>query len=196
MESLTIKIEAVVIGGSAGSLPVILQVISELPAKFSLPVIVVIHRQRTGISELKKILQNSIGGNDIIEPEDKESIQPGAIYIAPQNYHLLIEQDYTFSLDYSEPVKYSRPSIDVTFESAARVYKNRLAGIILSGANNDGTAGLHAIVAHGGIAISQHPTTAQYPSMPQAAINAVEEINILDPGSIIQFLKDLAKDGK
>src|SRR4051794_16873922 len=114
--------EVVVIGGSAGSLPVLLQIIKAIPDSFVLPLIIVVHRQRNAFSELTKIVAESNKSKTITEPDDKEPIEKSCIYIAPQNYHLLIEKDRTFSLDYSEAVRYSRPSIDVTFETAAGVY--------------------------------------------------------------------------
>lgn len=145
------NIELITIGGSAGSLPVVLKIIKSLPASFKVPIVIVIHRQRNVSSELVKILNNSSASKKIIEPDDKETIGDSCIYLAPQNYHLLIEKDRTFSLDYSEAVLFSRPSIDVTFESAARVYKKKLAAVLLTGANSDGTTGLSTVVHRGGI---------------------------------------------
>jgi two-component system chemotaxis response regulator CheB len=188
--------EAVVIGGSAGSLDVLIEIIKLLDKNFMLPVIVVVHRQRNGMSELTRILRSSTGRVNIFEPEDKQPIEAGSIYIAPQNYHLLIERSYSFSLDYSEPVKYSRPSIDVTFESAARVYKDELTGIILSGANGDGTAGLEKIDFYKGVAIAQNPASAQYPAMPRSAIAAVKGIKIMQPFEIGEYLNRLPLNGK
>ena len=184
-------IELVVIGGSAGCLPVLITILKSLPTNFSVPIAIVIHRQRNVVSEMVHILAAANQFKEIIEPDDKETISPCCIYLAPQNYHLLIEHDKTFSLDYSEAIKYSRPSIDVTFESAAQVYRQKLVAILLSGANNDGTAGLLSVVEKGGVAIAQSPATAQYPVMPLAAIENVTGLKVLDPDEISAYVKDL-----
>lgn len=185
------KKELVVIGGSAGSLPVLIRIIKLLPGDFILPLAIVIHRQRNVVSEFTKILTQAFKHKKIVEPDDKEPIETGVIYIAPQNYHLLIEADLTFSLDYSEAVKFSRPSIDVTFESASLVYKNALTAILLSGANNDGTAGLKCVVENGGTVIAQAPETAEFPAMPRSAITSVTGIRILDPVEIGAYLNSV-----
>ena len=180
-------IEFIVIGGSAGSLPILFQLFKN-QIKRRVPIAIIIHRQRSGNSELVKIFKSATDLNAFIEPEDKEAINTSCIYIAPQNYHLLIEKDHTFSLDYSEAVRYSRPSIDVTFESAAKVYGSKVAGIILSGANSDGTAGLEKIVKAGGVGIAQAPETATYGAMPRSAIDKVEGIKVMTPNEILEFL--------
>lgn len=184
-------LQLIVIGGSAGSLPVLQSILRSLPDNFSIPVIIVIHRQRNVSSELSRILNSSSRKKKILEPDDKEPIRECCIYLAPQNYHLLIEEDKTISLDYSELVQFSRPSIDVTFDSAAKIYKSTLAAILLTGANNDGTKGLLSVVNEGGLAIAQDPKTAEYPVMPLSAIEKVEEIQVLKPHEIIEFLKAL-----
>ena len=184
------KISFIVIGGSAGSLPVLMQIIKLLTGSF-VPILIVIHRQKNVSSELTKIFSEVNRNIEIVEPEDKEPIRPSAVYVAPQNYHLLIEKDKTFSLDYSEPVRFSRPSIDVTFESASLVFKNTLAAVLLSGANNDGTDGLAQVVEQGGVAIAQEPSTADYPAMPLHAINAIHHIRVLDPLKICKFINGL-----
>jgi two-component system chemotaxis response regulator CheB len=188
--------KAIAIGGSAGSLTVLIDIVKLLPPAFVIPIIIVIHRQRTGASELPRILYNLTGHSNIIEPEDKEQIKEGYVYIAPQNYHLLVESNFSFGLDYSEAVNYSRPSIDVTFESAARVYRENLTAIILSGANSDGTAGLTKVVAYGGKAVAQMPATAQYPAMPCSAIKTISKIEILNPEQISQYINGLVAHGK
>ncbi len=182
------KEELVVIGGSAGSLTILLRVIKKLPDDFSVPVIIVIHRQRNVLSEFTTILTNAFKNKKIVEPDDKNPIDGSCIYVAPQNYHLLIETDYTFSLDYSEPVKFSRPSIDVTLESAAIVYKSNLTAILLSGANNDGTSGLISVVQNGGAIIAQDPETAEFAAMPASAISTVPGIVVLSPDEIAAYL--------
>ena len=181
--------EIIVIGGSAGSLSVLLKIIKLLPDDFSIPIVVVVHRQRNVISEFTKILASANKNKKIIEPDDKEPIKNACIYIAPQNYHLLIETDLTFSLDYSEAVKFSRPSIDVTLEAAADVYKEKLLAILLSGANNDGTAGLKKVLAMKGIAIAQEPNTAEFAAMPQSAIDNVPGVLVFEPSKIEEYIK-------
>ena len=177
-----------VIGGSAGSLTVLMQVIKLLPDQFFLPLVIVVHRQRNVSSEFTKILSQTFKNKKIIEPDDKEPIEKSVIYVAPQNYHLLIEADRSFSLDYSEAIQFSRPSIDVTFESASAVYKNSLTAILLSGANNDGTAGLKNVVQNGGTAIAQDPETAEFPAMPRSAIASVPGIMALEPVAIAEYI--------
>jgi two-component system, chemotaxis family, protein-glutamate methylesterase/glutaminase len=183
--------KAVVIGGSAGSVSVIMQILRSLPTDFHIPVIIIIHRQRNVVSEMAKILSAATPPKKITEPEDKEPVKNDGIYLAPQNYHLLIERNNTFSLDYSEAVQFSRPSIDVTFESAAKVYKSKLVAILLSGANNDGTAGLQKVIKCKGTAIVQSPDTADYTAMPQNAIAICKGVHILRPAEISSFLTGL-----
>lgn len=166
----------------------LLHLIKSLPNDFSLPIVIVIHRQRNVASDFTKIISQVLKHKKILEPDDKEPVNTSCIYIAPQNYHLLFESDSTFSLDYSEPVKFSRPSIDVTFESAARIYKSGLIAILLSGANNDGTAGLQSVAENGGTMIVQDPSTAEFPAMPSAAITSVSGLLVLNPASIATYL--------
>ena len=123
------------------------------------------------------------------EVEEKESIIPGVIYIAPPDYHVLIEKDFTFSLDYSEKVNYSRPSIDITFESAADVYGDRLACLLLSGSNADGVMGMKTAKAIGGLTAVQDPATCEMPYMPQRALDEVEIDFVVNDGNIREFLE-------
>ena len=178
------KTDLIVIGGSAGSFSVLLHLVKMLPVDFVVPIIIVIHRQRNVLSEFTRIVADSNKDKKIVEPDDKEPIEKSCIYVAPQNYHLLIENDKSFSLDYSEAVKYSRPSIDVTFESAATVYKNNLVAILLSGANDDGAEGMKVVVKNGGTAIVQNPLTAEFPVMPRSAIASLSHALVLDPFEI------------
>lgn len=179
------KTEVVVIGGSSGSIPVIKGIIEALPADFAIPIVVIIHRLKNVESTLKAILSDT---REIREPEDKEPILKGNIYLAPQNYHLLMEADHTFSMDYSELVNYSRPSIDVSFMSLADIYNSGVLGIVLTGANNDGAQGLKQILANGGRGIVQDPTTAEYPLMPQEAIKINPGAEIQTPENIVHIL--------
>jgi two-component system, chemotaxis family, protein-glutamate methylesterase/glutaminase len=183
----------IVIGGSAGSFPVLIAMLKQLPVDFPIPIVIVLHRQRNVISEMNKILGAIYQHKQIIEPDDKDAVNDCCIYLAPQNYHLLFELDKTFSLDYSEVVKYSRPSIDVTFESAALVYGSNTIGILLSGANNDGAHGMRIIKESGGITIAQDPASAEYPFMPAAAIEQNTVVNIFSPEQITSYLCGLTQ---
>lgn len=168
--------DVITIGGSAGSLLVLTDILDALPDHRVTPVIIVLHRLRNVQSEMGRLLSTKIR---IIEPEDKEPVREHCIYLAPQNYHLMVEADKTFMLDYSELVNYSRPSIDMTFSSIADVYGPRALGILLSGANKDGAAGLCQIMAAGGRGIVQDPRTAAFEAMPQSAIEMCEGVQIL-----------------
>ena len=175
--------QLIVIGGSAGSLRVIVDLVTAIPAGFPIPLLVTIHRNGLFESGLEELL-SSRTRHLIREVEEKEPVRPGTIYISPSDYHVLIEKDHSFSLDYSERVNYSRPSIDVTFKSAADVYGPRLLGILLSGANQDGAAGLEYIKEKGGISVVQDPATADVAYMPQSAISLSEVDYILAPAEI------------
>ncbi|MEO3408512.1 chemotaxis protein CheB [Mucilaginibacter sp. CAU 1740] len=164
--------KAVIIGGSAGSLKVILEIVRNLDKDFLLPVIIIIHRKNDPESALIDVLSEA-AVLPTKEAEDKEFILSGTIYLAPAGYHLLIEQDYSFSLDSSEKVHFSRPSIDVSFQCAADAYGERLIAILLSGANEDGTKGFEEIKKNGGVLIAQEPLTAEAPYMPAHAIRYV-----------------------
>jgi two-component system chemotaxis response regulator CheB len=182
------NIDIVAIGGSSGSLQILIEMISRLPDEFAIPLLIVIHRMKNVESQLKTMLSSI---KKIREPEDKEVIRPGFIYLAPQNYHLLIEEDRTFSLDYSELVNYSRPSIDVTFISASEVYRQTTMGILLSGANRDGAQGINKIVQNGGIGMAQDPATAECPVMPESAISSNPDVMVLSPENIIKTIINL-----
>ncbi|RYZ56505.1 MAG: chemotaxis protein CheB [Sphingobacteriales bacterium] len=175
----------IAIGGSAGSFPVILEILKGLPAELCIPIVFIIHRPRNVPSEMESILSVR---KPMIEPEDKEVIEPCNLYLAPQNYHLLIEEDYSFSLDYSELVNYSRPSIDVTFESVAAVFGHKAVGILLSGANKDGSQGLLEIKKQGGMVIAQTPESSEFPYMPNSAVELIPDILRLNPGEIANMI--------
>lgn len=183
--------DVVLVGGSAGSLKIITDIIAALPHHFSIPLIIIIHRQKNVASEMPRLLSRFNRTKKILEPEDKAPVQPGCIYLAPQNYHLLIEEDRTFSLDYSEPVHYSRPSIDVSFESAAPVYSTGALAILLSGANRDGASGMEKIIAHGGLGIIQQPATADYAIMPDKALHLNPAALVLSPLEIVHYIEGL-----
>lgn len=169
---------ALVIGGSAGALGALLQFLPALPSDFPLPVMLVVHLPPEGESLLPSLLNNRCRLT-VKEAEDKEPIRAGIIYVAPPNYHLLVEPDFHLSLSQDAPVLYSRPSIDVLFESAADAYGDGLAGLVLTGASSDGARGLHAVAAAGGRAYVQNPATAEVAAMPQAALAACPDAHVL-----------------
>lgn len=187
------KYDAIVIGASAGGLYAMISILQPLPVNYPVPIIVVQHRAKDERSLLEEVLQQKCHIR-IKQADEKEEIQPGFVYFAPPNYHLLVESNGTFSLSYDVPVNYSRPSIDVLFETAADVYKQRLLGIILTGANKDGAAGMKKIRKLGGTTIAQDPGTADYPEMPQSAIYTGAIQHILTPEAIGSFLLDFLKN--
>ncbi|RYD80122.1 MAG: chemotaxis protein CheB [Sphingobacteriales bacterium] len=171
------NIKLIIIGGSSGSLEVIMKILPKLKKDFSIPVVIIMHRNTVSDSALTELLASRTFLT-VKEAEDKDQLEPGSIYIAPPDYHLLIEADGTISLDASERVHYSRPSIDVSFMSAAVAYKNEGVAILLSGANADGAEGIKAIKDCGGYTIVQDPDEASVGYMPQQALltKAVDEI--------------------
>ncbi|WP_205509643.1 chemotaxis protein CheB [Longitalea arenae] len=179
--------DAIVIGASAGGLYAMIEILRDLPAGFPLPIIVVQHRSKDERALLEEVLQQK-SKIRIKQADEKELIEPGTVYFAPPDYHLLIEGDGSFSLSFDAPVNFSRPSIDVLFETAAEVYKEGLLGIILTGANKDGARGIQKISQAGGTTIAQLPETADYPAMPRAAINTGYVQHILTPVEIGEFL--------
>jgi two-component system chemotaxis response regulator CheB len=185
------KSEALVIGGSAGSLDVLMKVLPGLHQLLSFPIILVLHRKAGKDSILTDLLAARTKLR-VKELEEKERILPATIYIAPPNYHLLIENDRTFSLDASEKVNFSRPSIDVTFESAAEVYVENLVCLLLSGANSDGTTGLQKVKAKGGKALVQNPATATVSFMPEHALQYVDTDAVLNAEEMADYINKLA----
>lgn len=180
----------VVIGGSAGSLEVVLKLISYAPALTPAVYVIIIHRKNDADSIFANLVQSRTS-MPVKEVEDKEPIQLNHVYIAPPDYHLLFEDKGNFSLDSSEKVHHSRPSIDVTFESAAEIFNSQVIGILLSGANADGAQGLVHIREAGGFAIVQDPATAEIDFMPQQAINRQAFDEIVDGEHIGIFLAEL-----
>ncbi|MFV5701281.1 chemotaxis protein CheB [Flavobacterium sp. XS2P12] len=179
--------EAIVIGVSSGGMNALKIISSALPVNFSTPIIIVQHLSAHSDSHWIKLL-NEKSLLDVKEADEKEKIVKGTIYIAPPNYHLLIEKDKTFSLTIDERVSFARPSIDVLFESAAEAYKNKLIGIVLTGSNHDGTKGIKRIKECGGLAIIQDPKTAESAYMPKSAIDAIEPDYILSLENIVELL--------
>lgn len=185
------RAKLMIIGGSAGSLQVIMGIISVIRPDFPLPVLIVLHRNSVFESNLEELFATRTQAI-IKEVEEKEVIMPGVIYIAPADYHVLIEEDQTFSLDYSERVNFSRPSIDVTFRCAADVYGADLVCLLLSGGNADGVEGLGYAKERGGLAVVQDPVTAEVPYMPQHALSQVAVDFVVAAEDIPAFLKGLA----
>jgi len=189
--------EAIVIGVSSGGMNALKFLFSRLPADFSIPIIIVQHVSARSDNEWIKLL-NEKSNLTIKEADEKEKIacpteqllgrETRKVYIAPANYHLLIEKDRTFSLTIDELVNFARPSIDVLFESAAEAYKNKLIGIVLTGSNNDGAKGIKRIKEYGGLAIVQDPETAESPTMPASALAVMQPDYILSLEKIVQLL--------
>jgi len=184
------RIDAVVIGASAGGVEALMTLLPALPADFAVPVVVVLHLPRQTPSALVEIFSAKCALS-VCEAEDKAPIEPGTIYLAPPDYHLLIDKGPCLALSADEAVNYSRPSIDVLFESAADFYGTRLAGIILTGANADGARGLAAIGRAGGATIVQDPQTAYASAMPAAALTQVVPQHLLALDRIVGCLKTL-----
>lgn len=183
----TQSIEAVVIGASAGGVQALLTVLADLPRSFRLPLIVVLHLPEGRDSQLAEIFQYRLP-IEVREAADKETILPGTLYFAGPDYHLLVEMDRTFSLSSEEPLHYSRPSINVLMESAADAYGPALAGILLTGANEDGATGMARIKQQGGLTVVQDPAEAAVPTMPEAAIRRQAPDFILKLAGIRDFL--------
>ncbi|MEI7491352.1 MAG: chemotaxis protein CheB [Bacteroidota bacterium] len=184
------KYNAVVVGSSAGGLNALKTLLRNLNRDFKFPVIIVQHISPDSENYLIHIL-NDLKRLKVKEADEKEQPQPGYAYVAPPNYHLLVEPDQTFTLTVDERVNYARPSIDVLFETAAEAYREHLIGIILTGANNDGSHGLKRIKEMGGLAIVQDPDTAEVDSMPKAAIQACTVDYILPLEEISALLNSL-----
>ncbi|NJK83424.1 MAG: chemotaxis protein CheB [Saprospiraceae bacterium] len=189
-EHLHNQYKAIVIGGSAGSFQVISSILQALPDDFPLPIIMCLHRLkhvRSGFVEALNI--KSI--KEIEEPDDKDTIKKGKIYLAPANYHLAIELGNTFAVSTEEMVNNSRPAIDITFQTAAYVFRNKLIGILLSGANKDGAVGMQKIVEKGGLSIVQDPSECLIDTMPTSAMKLTKIDYILSTQQIIDFLLKL-----
>lgn len=182
--------KAVVIGGSAGSFQVVTKILSEINENFDLPIFMALHRLkhvRHGFVEALSLKSKKT----IVEPDDKESIKKGIVYLAPSNYHMNIELGNKIALSTEEMINNSRPSIDNTFESASYVYKKKIIGIILSGANKDGAAGIKKLKDRGGFAIVQDPDECTIQTMTLAALNITKIDLVLKTDGIIKFLNSL-----
>jgi two-component system, chemotaxis family, protein-glutamate methylesterase/glutaminase len=183
-------LEVVVVGASAGAIEALLTILPALPAGFPAPVLVVVHLPATLPSLLAEIFAPRCR-MQVREAEDKLEPEPGTIYFAPPDYHLLVEPDRRLSLSVDDPVNFSRPSIDVLFESAAEAHGAALVGALLTGANDDGARGLAALRRAGGVAIVQEPASARASAMPLAGVRSVPDALVLPLGEIARALLDL-----
>ena len=182
--------KAVIIGGSAGSFQIIVNILNALPKNLDMPVFLCLHRLkhvRSGFVETL-LLRSSI---PVMEPLDKEAIKPGRAYLAPANYHMFVEMGNKIALSTEEPVHHSRPSIDLGFYTAAQAYRNKLIGIILSGANRDGAMGFKKIADLGGYTIVQDPKDSEVATMPESALQLTKANQVLSAEKIINFLSKL-----
>lgn len=184
------KYKLLVVGGSAGSLRVLMEFLPKLTSETTLSLIVVLHRSNARDTLLNELLASKTKLS-VREAEEKDKILPATLYVAPADYHLLIESDGTLSLDSSEKINFSRPSIDVTFESAAYVYGEELACLLLSGANTDGVTGLQVVKKLGGLVLVQSPASSDMPVMPEGAINAGVADMVLLPSEMATVINKL-----
>ncbi len=189
------RYKAVVIGASSGGMETLGLVFAALPGDFPLPVLVVQHLHQTDGGRFAEHL-GRVARLQVVEPCDKEPIERGKIYAAPADYHMLVERDGTISLSVDERVNWSRPSIDVLFESAALAWGPGVVAVILSGSNADGAKGMRAVREAGGLTIAQDPADAESPVMPQAAIDAGAVMEVLKAGEIGRFLAGLCGEVK
>lgn len=180
----------IVIGGSAGSLQVIIEMIKNLDDIIHIPILLVIHRKAQSGDILRTLLQQ-FTRISVVEVEDKTQLEDNTIYIVPSDYHLLFENNNIMSLDSSEKMNYSRPSINVTFRSAAEIYGEDVIGVLLSGANADGVEGLSYIKKHNGKVWIQDPETAEVEYMPKHAMEEIDYDLIIRPNTLANYIKQL-----
>lgn len=184
----SVPARAVVIGASAGAVEALSTILPSLPAGFELPIVIVVHVPPDRRSIIADLFQAKCQ-LAVREAEDKEPLAAATVYFAPPDYHLLIEADRSLSLSNDDPVLYSRPAIDVLFESAADAYGPELVAIVLTGANHDGANGLRAVVDAGGTAIVQNPDNAFASAMPEAALELCPEARVLQLPAIGDYLR-------
>ncbi|MBD1433869.1 chemotaxis protein CheB [Sphingobacterium sp. DN00404] len=182
--------EVVLVGGSAGSYTLITDMMAALPETFSPAIIIVIHRNPRFTTKIEDTLSTRLQ-KEVVQAADKAAILKGGIYFAAPGYHLLVEPDKTFSLDISERIHFSRPSIDVLFETAADVFLDRCTAFLLSGANQDGTDGIRQLQRMGAKVIVQSPTEASISTMPKHAIEASERVDIYSNRQILSYFRNL-----
>jgi two-component system chemotaxis response regulator CheB len=180
--------DILLLGGSAGSFKLMFRAIKAFPAKLGKAVIIILHRKKNYSSDIEKLFAEN-SRMSMREVKDKDFISKDMVYIAPANYHTLIERNGVFGLDVSEAVWYSKPSIDVTFESAANTYGKRCTAILFSGANQDGAEGLLSLRESGALTIAQHPEDAEMAEMPNSAIQINAAAYILRNQEIFDLLQ-------
>jgi two-component system chemotaxis response regulator CheB len=185
------ELRAIAIGASTGAVEALLRILPTLPASFPQALLLVVHLPPEADSTLAALLDGRCE-IQVKEAEDKEPLRPGTAYMAPPNYHLLVEPDLTLSLSSDDPVHFSRPSVDVLFESAADALGDAATGIVLTGASADGAAGLRAICAAGGGAVVQDPELAEAATMPRAALAACPSARVLTLEKIAETLRNEA----
>lgn len=185
--------EAIVMGVSSGGMNAMKVMFSLLPQNFYTPIIIVQHLGARSDNHWIKLL-NDKSKQHLKEADEKEKIENGKIYVAPSNYHLMIERNKTFSLSIDERVNFARPSIDVLFETAAEAYQDKLIGVVLTGSNSDGSKGIKRIQQCGGLTIVQDPETAESSYMPASAIQAIKPDYILSLEEIIKLLVKLTSN--
>ena len=184
------RCKIVVIGGSAGSFNIVRKILSNLPQDYSIPVVLCLHR----LKEYRNGFVESLNfgkGLKVTEPLDKDPVKAGNAYLSPANYHLLVECTRTFALSTEEEVNFSRPSLDLTFETVARSYRDGVTAILLSGANKDGAKGIHFCHREGAFTIIQDPDEALFRAMPQEALRIFKPDKVWKTQEIIDYLKVL-----
>lgn len=192
--SRPLPFDVLAIGSSWGGVDMLQRLVRQLPASWRLPIVIVQHQHPNSGLALERILSKATR-LVVRDVEDKDRLETGHIYIAPANYHLLLEDDGHFSLSVEAPVKYCRPALDVTFASLARVLQERCIGLVLTGANDDGADGIRTIKAAGGHTLAQSPASAEAPAMPAAAIATGAVDLVLEPAQIVPHLLQLLTDG-
>ncbi len=182
--------KAVIIGGSAGSFQIVTRILNSMNSSFPFPVLLCLHRLkhvRSGFVEALSLKSNI----PVKEPNDKDQLKPGNAYLAPANYHMFIELANRVALSADDPVNHSRPSIDLSFITAANAYRDKLIGIILSGANRDGAFGLKKVADNGGLTIVQDPKESEVKTMPESALQLTKVDYVYSTDQIIRFLQKL-----
>lgn len=184
------EIKIVVIGGSAGSYNVIKKILLSLPADFPLPIVLCLHR----LKDVRNGFMESLNLNSKItvkEPDDKDLVKPGFAYLSPANYHLLVEPGHNFALSTEDNINFSRPSIDITFETAGYAFRDKMVGIILSGANSDGAKGMYNAFKNGAYTIIQDPENASFKTMPGEVLKLFTPHKVLTDNEIVDFINSL-----
>jgi two-component system chemotaxis response regulator CheB len=188
------RFDVVVVGVSAGGVDLLLDVLPRLPADFPVPLVVCLHAPAGTTAELATMLDDRASLR-VEEAADKGRLAPGHVYLAPGGYHLLLEADGGFGLSVDEPVRFARPSVDVLFDSAAHVYRERVLALVLTGANDDGAQGARRVKEAGGVVAIQDPASAVAPDMPRAALAAVQPDHRVLPAGLPALLLRLCTKG-